>query len=70
MRFCPGTDPVSPVKIGARVNIIHRFGKIDEGNEVQERQRVQRSIHEAGVGFTPFIARKGAGMAILQAGDI
>ena len=66
MRLGPGAHSVSAVKVGARRNMVNRLANVDEMEEPEKRQRIERAIEEPRVFLSPLVAGKCASLTILK----
>lgn len=61
---------VCAVKVDTGLDVLDGFVNVDEMEEAHQGQSIQRAIEEAGVVFSPFVARKSSSFGILEVGNV
>lgn len=67
MGLCSWACTIAPIEVGARLDMLNGFVDIYEVHRSKQRECVEGSIQEAGVGLPPAIACKGTSLTVLQA---
>lgn len=69
MRLCTRAHAVPAVKVGAGDDVVHGFGHVDEVQQAEQGECVERAIEKTRVFLAPLVACKGARFFVLQSGD-
>ena len=69
VRLRAGADAVATVEVRARLHVVGGPVDIDQAQQAQKRERVQRAVQEPRVLLAPLVAGKRARLPVLQIGD-